>query len=113
VVGDVPQQPPHDLAGPGLRQLRHDHDLPRLGDRADLDGDVVAQRLHQLLAGARLRGGVAAQDDEGDDALPGGRVGGADHGRLGHGRVRDQRRFHLGRGDPVPGHVHHVVDPAE
>ena len=35
VLGDVPQQPAHDLAGAGLRQLLHDHDLPGLGDRAD------------------------------------------------------------------------------
>jgi hypothetical protein len=32
----VPQQPAHDLAGPGLRQLRDDQDLPQLGDLADL-----------------------------------------------------------------------------
>ncbi len=57
--------------------------------------------------------GVAAQDDEGHDGLAGGRVGGADDGRLGHLRVRDQRRLDLGRGDVVAGDEHDVVDPAE
>src|SRR4051794_16846802 len=29
---DVPEQPAHDLSGPGLRQFGDDHDLPRLRD---------------------------------------------------------------------------------
>ena len=33
VLGDVPQQAAHDLAGPGLGQLGDDQDLARLGDR--------------------------------------------------------------------------------
>ena len=40
-------------------------------------------------------------------------VGGADDGRLGHGRVVDQRRLDLGGRDPVARDVHHVVDPTE
>ena len=40
-------------------------------------------------------------------------VGGADDGRLGHPGVADQCRLHLGGGDPVPRHVHHVVDAAQ
>ena len=66
VLGDVAQQPAHDLAGAGLGQLGDDHDLPGLGDRADLLGDVVAQLLDERLASAVA--GAAAQDDEGDDA---------------------------------------------
>ena len=43
-----------------------DHDLPRLGDRADLLGHVVAQLLDQRRR--PLVAGVAAQDHERDDA---------------------------------------------
>jgi hypothetical protein len=71
---DVAQQPAHDLAGPGLGQLRHDHDLPRPGDLADLLGHVLAQLLDQRLAGRLVLGDRAADDDERDDALTGGRV---------------------------------------
>src|SRR4051794_16364507 len=35
VLGDVAQQPSHDLARAGVGQLLDDHDLPRAGDRAD------------------------------------------------------------------------------
>ena len=45
--------------------------------------------------------------------LSGGRVGGADHGRLGDRRVRHQRRLDLGGRDAVAGDVHDVVDAAE
>ena len=47
------------------------------------------------------------------DGLAGRLVGGADDGGLGDLRVRDQRRLDLGGREPVAGHVHHVVDPAE
>ena len=82
------------------------------GDRPDLLGDVVLQLDDELLPGVV---GGPAEDDERDDALAGHLVGGADHRGLGHGhgRVRDERGFHLGGGDPVPGHVHHVIDPAQ
>ena len=56
---------------------------------------------------------TAAQDDERDDALAGGRVGGADDRRLGDLGVGDERRLDLGGGDAVARDVHHVVDPAE
>ena len=113
VLGDVAQQPAHDLARPGLGQLLDDHDLARLGDRADLLGHVVAQRLDRLLALGLVVGGAAAQDDERDDALAGGLVRRADDRGLGHRRVADQRGLHLGGRDAVPGDVHDVVDAAE
>ena len=56
---------------------------------------------------------AAAQDHERDDALAGGRVGGADDRGLGDRRVRDERRLDLGGRDAVAGDVHDVVDPAE
>ena len=37
----------------------------------------------------------------------------ADHGGLGHLRVRHDRRLDLRRREQVSGHVHHVVDPAD
>src|SRR3712207_7555208 len=48
----------------GLGQLLHDHDLAGLGDRADVARHVVAQRLHQLVAGVRP---ALAEDHERDD----------------------------------------------
>ena len=38
----------HDLAGSGLGQVGDNHDLPRLGERADLGRHVLAQRLDRL-----------------------------------------------------------------
>src|SRR6266404_6962149 len=43
VLRHVAEQAPHDLAAAGLRQLGRENDVRRLGDRADLDGDVVAK----------------------------------------------------------------------
>ena len=44
-LGHVAQQAAHDLAAAGLGQVGREVDGLRLGDRADLGGDVVAQRL--------------------------------------------------------------------
>ena len=55
---------------------------------------------------------LGAQDDERADGLAGGLVGHPDDRRLGHRDVADQRRLHLGGRDPMPRHVHHVVDAA-
>ena len=54
-----------------------------------------------------------AQDHERGDRLPDRRVGPADDGGLGHGRMADERVLDLGRRDVVTRHEHHVVDPAE
>ena len=53
------------------------------------------------------------EDHVGEDRLAGGGVVGTDDCRLGDGRVRHERRLDLGGGDPVTGHVHHVVDATE
>ncbi len=53
----------------------------------DLHRDVIAQFLDQLIAGVL---DVLAQDHERDDALPGGLVGGTDHGGLGDRRMRHE-----------------------
>ncbi len=75
---------------------------------------MIAQLLRQYAplvdpAGQR----VATQDHKSDDGLPGRGVGCAHHRRLGHLRVRHQRRLDFGGGDVVAGDEHHVVDPAE
>ena len=66
--------------------------LARLGDRADLVRDVVAQAGDDVVAGVDS----LAQDDERDDALTGGVIGRADDGGLGDPRVRDERALDLG-----------------
>jgi len=78
VLGHVAQQPPHDLARTCLRQFRHNQDLARLGDRADLVADVIAQLLDQLGA----IDGVTAQDHERHDALARGLIRSANHRRV-------------------------------
>ena len=62
VLGDVAQQPAHDLARAGLRQVLGEEDRLRLRDRPDVLGDVVAQlgdervaRLVAARAGSRTR----------------------------------------------------------
>src|ERR1700722_6250544 len=42
VVGDVAQEPAHDLAAAGLGQLGRQNDLARLGERADFGRVVVS-----------------------------------------------------------------------
>src|SRR5512146_2357640 len=55
-LGDGAQEPPHDLPGPRLRQVRGEQDVLGPGDRADLPHHVLLQvfaeilrRLHALL----------------------------------------------------------------
>ncbi len=57
--------------------------------------------------------GTLAEDDERDDRLAGGGVGGADDRGLGHLLVGDERRLDLRGRDAVARHVHDVVDAAE
>src|SRR5450759_1915931 len=95
VLGHVLEQTAHDLARAGLGQLVDDHDLARLGDRADLLGYVVTQ------------------DDERTHRLTGYLVLGADDGGFCHLWVRHERRLDLGGGQAVARDVHDVVDPPE
>ena len=70
---------------------------------------MAADLLPQLLGGLR----PAHQDHIADDGLAGDLVFGPHHRGLGHGRVVHQRRLHLGGGDAVARHVHHIVHPAQ
>jgi hypothetical protein len=72
-LGDVTQQPAHDLAAAGLRQFRYDVNLPRPRDLSDFLGDLFAQHVDHLIA-AVLR--VRLEDDEPTDALTGRLIGG-------------------------------------
>ena len=109
VLGDVTEQSAHDLARAGLRQVLGEEDRLRFRDRADRLTDVLAEFRHQLVA----RFVPGPQDDERRDGLTGGGIGLADDRGLGDRREGDQRRFHLGGGDVVPGDEHDVVDPTE
>ncbi|MNM84595.1 hypothetical protein D3C81_966880 [compost metagenome] len=66
---------------------------------------VLAQLFGQLGGGAVLR----AEHDERLDQFGALRIGLADHGGLDHGRVFDQRTFHVERANPVAGGGDHVI----
>src|SRR5512135_1919313 len=46
---DLAQNAAHDLAGTGLRELRHDLDMVRRGDRTDLRPYVTREHLLDLV----------------------------------------------------------------
>ena len=48
-LGDVAQQPPHDLAAAGLGQLRNHVNLARPRDLSDLLGDLLAQLVDHVV----------------------------------------------------------------
>jgi hypothetical protein len=93
VLGDVTQQPAHDLSRAGLGQFGNNQNLARLRDPTDLGGNVVAQFCYR----AGRFGWPAAQNDEGAHGLPGGLIRRPDHRGLGYRRMRDERGFDLGR----------------
>src|SRR4051812_48300568 len=76
---DVPQEPAHDLAGPGLREVRHEHQELRSRDGPDHVSDVLAQLDAERVARLAAR----LEDHEREDRLAGDRVGLADDGGLG------------------------------
>src|SRR3954462_1149881 len=86
---DRAQQPAHDLAGAGLRQVVAEADVLRLGDRADFLRHPVAQLVGALLClgAGRAR---AFEHHERAHRLAGKVVGTAHYRRLGDERlVRD------------------------
>src|SRR5688500_2564208 len=111
-LGDRAQEAPHDLPGARLGQVVAEADVLRLGDRADLLADPLAQLLGDL---ERLvtRGSSALQHHEGAHRLAGQLVRAADDRGLGHElRVGHQRALDLHRAQAVAGDVQHVVDAA-
>src|SRR3954447_9391535 len=63
-LGDVAQQPAHDLAAAGLRQAARPGDSPRGGRLADPGGDALADLVDQLVGALVV---VALERDEGGD----------------------------------------------
>src|SRR5688500_14488661 len=109
LLGDITQQPAHDLSGARLGQVGREHDLLRSRELADHLGDVLPQLAPEVVGGVE----AGPQDDVAEDRLAGERIGAADDRRLRHGGMRDQGRLDLGGRDAVAGDVHHVVDAAE
>ncbi len=58
-LGDVAQQPPHDLATAGLRQVGGEEDVVGLGNRANLGAHVVAQLVAHRRRGLRSPPGAS------------------------------------------------------
>mmetsp|Transcript_5026 Transcript_5026/g.12823 ORF Transcript_5026/g.12823 Transcript_5026/m.12823 type:complete len:722 (-) Transcript_5026:224-2389(-) len=105
---DLPQDSPHDLPAPRLREARREVDGVRRRERADVlpaDHDELLSELLTLLRAVH-------QCHERVDALPLDRVLVAHHGRLAAQVVRVQRALHLRRADPVPTHVNHIIHAA-
>jgi hypothetical protein len=70
---------------------------------------MVLQLVYQPVAGLE----AAAQDAVGPDHVAAHLVRHADHRRLGHGGMADQRALHLGRAQAVAADLDHVVDAAD
>ena len=107
-LGDVAQQPAHDLARARLGQVVGPDDPLGAGELADPLGDRRADALDLELVAVPST--VALQRHERDDRLPGVLVVLADHRGLGHVGVGDDRRLDLRGGEAVPGDVDDVVD---
>uniref|UniRef100_A0A0N4Z5G8 PE-PGRS family protein n=1 Tax=Parastrongyloides trichosuri TaxID=131310 RepID=A0A0N4Z5G8_PARTI len=108
VLGDLPQDPPHDLARAGLGQTRRPLNHVGRGDGADLLADLGDQDLAQVFGGLD----PLVQGDIGVDALTLDVVGEADDGGLGHVVVQDQGALDLGRAHAVARDVDHVINAA-
>src|SRR5271165_5991022 len=78
VVRDRPEHAAHDLAGTGLRHVRHDHDTARAGNGPDLTDHGLLYSLADVLA--RLVPGLQRYVEVRDLAFD--LVSGGDHGCL-------------------------------
>src|SRR5699024_7558137 len=110
VLGDVPQQASHDLAGAGLGQLGHSQQAGGFGDRAEGATEVVTQLLEEFVGNTLL---APTEDDEADDRLACDLVGGTDHRGLGDSGMGHQGGLHFGGGDVVARDEHDVVHATE
>src|SRR6266545_5545514 len=108
-VGDRSDDSAHDLPGASLGHVRDDPNVLRPRDLADLNLDRLGHLLLDVPAGRDpwlqrhiyLDGSAAELVDD------------RDRGGLGDLLDGDARRLELLGSQPVPGHVDHVVDPAE
>ena len=102
-LGDIPQQPAHDLARPRLGQIGGEQNVVGSRDGADLPGHVVLQDVDQI---RRLRRAVNAlpQCDERGDRLTFDFMSATDDCSLGDARVIDQRALDSSCRSDAPRH---------
>ena len=96
-LGNFSKDSSHDLAGPGLRQVR----CPLNQVRARKGTNLLANQSHQLLAYLVGRFDACLQRHVGVNALPFHFVRIAHHRGLSDLRVSDQRAFDLGRAEAM------------
>src|SRR5699024_2183092 len=109
VLGDIAQQPPHNLAGTCLRQIRSEHDIRGSGELADLVTNVLTE-FGQF---GRTAVHIPLESDIGDDGLTGVGIRPAAHCGFRDIGVVDDGGLDLDGRDPVSGNVHDIVDTAE
>lgn len=105
---DFPQNPPHNLAAPRLRQIRHDVDGLGRGKRSDALSDL---HNHLLLRSIELATCIL-EGYKCVDRLARELVGNTDDSGLTHIGVLDQGSFDFGGRETVAGYVDYVVDTA-
>ncbi len=54
-IGDGTEHPPHDLAGTGLGHIRHNPDLARPGNLADIRTNLLGNLLGKLIEKLQTR----------------------------------------------------------
>src|SRR5208337_1040232 len=109
VVRDRPEHAAHDLAGTGLRHVRHDHDTARAGNGPDLTDHGLLYSLDDVLA--RLVPGLQRYVEVRNLAFD--LVSGGDHGCLGDLLYKQTCRLDFLRSEPVPGDVDDIVDATQ
>src|SRR6478736_3644442 len=110
-VGHLTHRLAQDLARACLGQSGHDVDLVQSRDRADLGADPGDELPPDPVA-VCLAVDARLEHDEGTRHLALEVVVDADDGTLRHGLVPRQRRLERAGGEPVTGHVEHVVGAA-
>src|SRR5690606_6327950 len=98
----------HDLTRTCLRQIVHEFDRSRLGNRPHVVAYMIPKLRLQLLATVV----PLAQNAESADDVALQLVGDANHRRLSHSRVADEGALHLSSTKTVPGDLNHVVNTA-
>lgn len=105
---NLPQNPPHDLPTPRLRQIRHNKDRLRSSEWTntlpDLQNEVFLELVVDLVA--------VFDRHEGVDGLAGEFVVDAHNGGFGNGVVFDQCGFDFGGRETMTADVDDVVDAA-
>jgi len=109
VLGNLPQDAPHDFAGARLRQAGRKLNFVGHGDGADFLADVRGQVFLQFLA----LGDAVLERDEGVERLAFDVVRHGRHGGFGDLRMAHERALDFRRADAMAGDVDDVVHAAE